>query len=249
MLFRLSAFLTASGFLRGVSLSPVSPGTAFFWGARGTVAALLAMFLAWNTDPAYSQGSGMPPEHRPMLFGYKESGHADLALFPQWLSVLRRHAQDDLKDKDCEASASGNCPMRNWQRFLSGIRGKPALEQIRSVNAYGNRKRYVLDIDNYGVNDYWETPREFLYNDGDCEDFAIFKYMSLRQLGFDPDSMRIVVLQDTNLRIPHAVLVVYIGGDALVLDSQAQEVISQKSITHYVPIFSINERHWWMHTP
>ena len=223
--------------------------SAFVTAAKRAVTVLSAVLLAWIPSPAYSQGSGQALEPSLALFGYKESEHANLAMFPQWIGVLKRHAKDDLKDKDCESPAFNSCHLRNWQRFLLGLKGKPPMEQIAAVNAYGNQKRYVLDIDNYGVNDYWATPREFLYNNGDCEDYAIFKYMSLKQLGFSPDSLRVVVLQDTNLRIPHAVLAVYINGDALILDNQAQEVVSQKQIAHYVPVFSINEKHWWMHMP
>ena len=204
---------------------------------------------AWNVHFVFAQDSIGQSKGGPLLFGYKESEHANLGLFPQWLSVLKRHASDDLKDKDCDSPKFNLCHMREWQHFLSGLSGKSPMEQIVAVNNYGNNKSYILDIDNYGVNDYWAIPREFVYRNGDCEDFAIFKYMSLRQLGFSSDAIRVVVLQDTNLRIPHAILAVYHNGDALVLDNQAQEIISQKQIAHYIPIYSVNEKHWWMHTP
>lgn len=217
--------------------------------AKRAITVLSAVFLALHLNVAYPQGVGQGLESNPLLFGYKESEHANLTMFPQWISVLKRQAKDDLKDKDCESPSFNSCHLRNWQRFLSGLKGKPLMEQISAVNAYGNQKKYVLDEDNYGASDYWATPREFLYNNGDCEDFAIFKYLSLKQLGFSPDSMRILVLQDTNLRIGHAVLAVFISGDALILDNQVQELISHKKIAHYVPIFSVNEKHWWMHMP
>lgn len=223
--------------------------SAFVKAAKRAITVLSVILLALRLDAAYSQGVGRMPEPNPPLFGYKESEHANLTMFPQWIGALKRHAKDDLKDKDCESPAFNSCHLRNWQRFLSGLRGKPLMEQIVAVNTYGNQKQYVLDSDNYGVSDYWATPREFLYNDGDCEDFVIFKYWSLRRLGFSPDSLRIVVLQDNGLGIGHAILAVYLNGDALILDNQAQEVVSQKQITHYVPVYSINEKHWWMHMP
>ena len=56
-----------------------------------------------------------------------------------------------------------------------------------------------------------------------------------------------MVLQDTNLNIPHAVLVVFFKGRALVLDNQVSGVVPAESIHHYHPFYSINEEGWWLH--
>jgi predicted transglutaminase-like cysteine proteinase len=73
--------------------------------------------------------------------------------------------------------------------------------------------------------------------------------MSLRWLGYAPDDMRIVVLQDTNLRIAHAVMAIGTGDDILILDNQVDEVLSHQRIVHYAPVYSIGETQWWMHLP
>jgi predicted transglutaminase-like cysteine proteinase len=161
------------------------------------------------------------------LFGYSESVQPDSGAFAQWTQVLERRLL----------------------AFLDTLRARPPGEQIAAVNRYANRKRYVLDLDNYGVEDYWAIPREFLYNNGDCEDYAITKLFSLRWLGFGTDRLRIVVLQDTNLRIPHAVLAVDTRNDIVILDNQIQEVVSQHDIVHYSPVYAINEQHWWLYLP
>ena len=123
------------------------------------------------------------------------------------------------------------------------LRGKPPMDQIIAVNAYMNRKRYIIDPRNYGVRDYWATPRQFLSRNGDWEDYAIAKYMSLRSLGFDDSRLRIVVLQDLNLGLPHAILVVYHKGSAFVLDNQIKSVVPADKVYHYKPYYSINENH------
>lgn len=61
--------------------------------------------------------------------------------------------------------------------------------------------------------------------------------------------IRLVVLQDTNLRIPHAVLAVNTANDTLIMDNQVDEVISHKHILHYVPVYAVNEKKWWMFLP
>jgi predicted transglutaminase-like cysteine proteinase len=112
-----------------------------------------------------------------------------------------------------------------------------------------NRKRYVIDPTNYGVPDYWASPVQFLHLNGDCEDYAIAKYLALRELGYDDEELRVVVLDDLNLGVAHAVLAVYSDDDVLILDNQIDTVVSANVIRHYRPIYSVNERHWWLHRP
>ena len=94
---------------------------------------------------------------------------------------------------------------------------------------------------------YWASPGEFFRRHGDCEDYAIAKFLSLRALGFDDAAMRIVVLQDLNLGIAHAVLAVELGGETLILDNQVADVVPARAIRHYRPIYAVNETHWWLY--
>ena len=110
-----------------------------------------------------------------------------------------------------------------------------------------NNWLYKVDPRVYRKKDYWATPAQFFNKSGDCEDYAITKYISLVHLGFDKKDMRIVIVQDLNLKVPHAVLVVYLDGKALILDNQIKQVVSASRITHYKPIYSINETKWWIH--
>lgn len=110
-----------------------------------------------------------------------------------------------------------------------------------------NQARYITDIVNWGTSDYWAIPYEFFVRHGDCEDYAIAKFMTLRAAGFSQDNMRIVVLNDENLRIMHAVLAVYVGEEIYILDNQIKRMVSHRSIHHYTPIYSINETRWWRH--
>jgi predicted transglutaminase-like cysteine proteinase len=183
------------------------------------------------------------------LFGYRETARNNLDIFPQWLSVLERHIREKAPEGHCETRVLDSCHVKRWQSFIKKIRPLPLHEQIIRVNRFANQQEYILDIDNYGIEDYWATPKQFLYNNGDCEDFAITKMLTLKQLGFDTRDMRIVVLQDTNLRIAHAVLAIDVQGDTLIMDNQIEEVVSHKHIVHYVPIYAVNEQRWWIYLP
>lgn len=183
------------------------------------------------------------------LFGYPQVAQARLSDFPQWLSALERHLRDDLEDGDCGAPTLNRCHMAEWLKVLDDARGLPLEAQLQAINRYANRRPYVLDLDNYGLEDYWAIPREFLGAGGDCEDYVITKLFSLRWLGYPPEQMRLVVVQDTNLRVPHAVLAFARGGQVYILDNQVQAVLRDQDVVHYVPVFSINESRWWMHLP
>lgn len=204
---------------------------------------LISLFLCTSFSvPALNN----PPD---ALFGYKEMPRPDLAIFPQWLSVLERHINEMTPNGQCDQDIFNRCHMREWLAFLQSIEKLGAGEQVRKVNAYANSREYVLDLENYGLDDYWATPKQFLRNHGDCEDYAIIKMMSLKLLGFDTSRMRVVVVQDTNQRIAHAVLSLDNADDILILDNQVEEVMSHRNIFHYVPVYSVNEENWWMHLP
>lgn len=211
----------------------------------GSVKTMLRVLAACLLCAGQSPASAFPAD----LFGYTQEPQQRLADFPQWLRVIERHLRDDLQDGDCKSRLINRCHLAGWQRFIEQTRALPVREQLAAVNRYANTRDYVLDLNNYGVEDYWAIPREFLNNGGDCEDYAITKFFSLRWLGLPTEDLRLVIVQDTNLRVPHAVLAVSRGPDVFILDNQVQAVLSHRDVVHYAPVFSINEAHWWIHVP
>jgi Bacterial transglutaminase-like cysteine proteinase BTLCP len=129
-------------------------------------------------------------------------------------------------------------------------RSQVVIEEPRSAaNRFSNDWRYKADDQNYGRRDYWATPLEFLRHSGDCEDYAIVKYVSLRQLGFTPEQLRLVVVRDVVRDLAHAVLAVYLDGEVYILDNLTKAVLQQERISQYVPYYSINETTRWAHVP
>jgi predicted transglutaminase-like cysteine proteinase len=100
---------------------------------------------------------------------------------------------------------------------------------------------------NYGADDYWASPLEFLRNSGDCEDYAIIAYVTLKTLGFDIDSLRFVVLHDKVRDEAHAVLAVYLDDKIYTMDSLVDGVLTQDRFQSYVPQYSVNETTLWAH--
>ena len=190
------------------------------------------------------------------LFGTMEYSSNDIKPFKKWSDVRVRHQNEGipgsrainlLAKKSCRLSKNLKCVTDEWLDEINRLKDETDIKKLSAINMYLNKARYVTDMVNWRQKDYWATLNQFFNRDGDCEDYAIAKYYSLKELGFTPDQMRIVVVDDTNLNIPHAVLAVYLEEKIWILDNQISKIIEHDNIIHYTPLYSINEKSWWLH--
>lgn len=194
-------------------------------------------------------GSAQAQKAPPRLFGSIEFIGGSLAALPQWTRVLDKISRETAVYEACNRDIN-KCPspaVAAWQAHIRGLEGLSRRRQFAELNRFLNRFTYRLDMENFGFEDYWATPLEFLTRSGDCEDYAIIKYVSLKALGFPVDKMRIVVVQDVLRNLAHAVLAVYIDNDILIMDSLFAGVLSHKLVTFYSPQYSVNEKTRWAH--
>jgi len=180
------------------------------------------------------------------IFGFKENPHSSLKPFPKWQQVLKSYKN---RPGACGNGQLNACAYKKWKELIEELKHKPKKYQLGKVNSYMNLYRYIMDPINWGVRDYWEIPKEFFAKFGDCEDYAIVKYFTLRALGWKAEDMKIIVLQDMNLRIAHAILAVRFEKKEMILDNQIGLVIESKRIRHYRPIYALNENGWWRYKP
>ncbi len=186
----------------------------------------------------------------PRLFESREIHSTNLAQFKQWREVLARWQQQRASAvTTCADGVWKACEPQEWARLVRELRGLPLRDQVERVNAAFNRHPYVSSFKNWGEVSHWETPFEFLHKNGQCQDYAIAKFMMLRALGVPNEKLRMVVLHDTVLRLDHAVVVAYVGGEALMLDNQISRVVPVSQVHHYRPYYSTNETGWWLHVP
>ncbi len=210
--------------------------------AGGTKTARAASIKDVPARVAFQQAAAIAPMGQyPKLFGSTEKQSNSLTAFTKWTAMFDRF-------DNALNTPGGQQSMNSFKTQLEFLRGLPMNKMVSGVNEIVNRVPYINDSNIYGQSDYWATPVEFLKNGGDCEDFAITKYVALRALGIPEERMRILILQDLQKNIPHAVLVVYTDNGAVLLDNQIKSVTSVDRISHYKPIFSINRDGWWLHT-
>ncbi len=208
----------------------------------------LSIFMACLAFAVLS-GSPALAGAEPSFFNSKETRSTNLKPFKKWTAALTRYSKEAAEQGkgDCQATKLNKCHYEKWNAYLSGLKGKRALTMVREINARMNKAKYITDSNNWGKKDYWASPGEFMSRFGDCEDYAIIKFLSLKKLGFKEDQLRVVAVKDMNLKVGHAILVVFLDGKTYVLDNQIKQVVEAATIRHYQPVFSINNSTWWRH--
>ena len=136
-----------------------------------------------------------------------------------------------------------------WQSLIKSHNNKNEKEKLTLVNSFINQTRFVDDITHWGKQDYWATPIELLAtNGGDCEDFSIAKYFTLREMGVPDERMRITYVKSLKLNQAHMVLTYYPSPDSdpLVLDNLINDVKPASKRSDLLPIYSFNAQDLWL---
>ena len=136
-----------------------------------------------------------------------------------------------------------------WSKLLERTDFGGDMAKVREVNRFFNQMRFVDDIDHWGEKDFWATPIEFLgTNGGDCEDFSIAKYFTLRHLGVPEEKLRMVYVKALRLNQAHMVVAYLPDPDAepLILDNLNPEVLRAGLRRDLQPVYSFNGDGLWL---
>ncbi len=145
--------------------------------------------------------------------------------------------------------------VRDWRDLLENLADKDEQTQIRQVNEFFNRRlRYQDDEITWDQEDYWATPLEALdAGAGDCEDYSIAKYVSLRKLGIPDERLRLFYVRarlggpDSNLSQAHMVLGYYADPreEPMILDNLITRIERASRRDDLTPVFSFNSQGLW----
>lgn len=136
-----------------------------------------------------------------------------------------------------------------WQSLIAENQAEPESVRVSQVNAFVNQLSYAEDQNQWDKREYWATPREFiLANGGDCEDFAIAKYFTLRAMGVPDNRLRLVYNLELSRGESHMVLYYYPEQNAspLVLDNQTNDLSAPEGRIDLQPIYSFNSAGYWL---
>jgi predicted transglutaminase-like cysteine proteinase len=140
----------------------------------------------------------------------------------------------------------------DWLKLIELGREQPVDERLERANQFINsRTMFESDFQVWQAQDYWATPLETLgIGRGDCEDFAIAKFVSLVALGIPQDQLRLIYVRaqmDGGRSQAHMVLGYYPdpNGEPRILDNLVGTIERASSRPDLVPVFSFNAEGLW----
>ena len=115
--------------------------------------------------------------------------------------------------------------VRQWERIEHHLStGKAHFKTLVAINDFVNGFKYKSDLENYGVSNYWVSPKEFFAKgSGQCQDYAIAKYALALEAGFTTKTgAKLELVFDRRKQAYHMVLIIKDS----VLDNQNKKIIS-----------------------
>ena len=98
------------------------------------------------------------------------------------------------------------------------------------------------DMTQWGVADHWSPPLETLTTRrGDCEDYAIVKYVALIDAGVAKDDVKLVIVRKRLPEEEHAVVAVRAGGAWLILDNRTLALAPAGEVRAATPLFVLDD--------
>jgi predicted transglutaminase-like cysteine proteinase len=177
-------------------------------------------------------------------FGFIALQAPEGGLWRKWRDVQRDIRMEATIMAACRASPD-ECPSAPARRFLAMIeaaRGRQGRARLGEINRAINLSiRPMSDLAQYGVVDLWTSPLATLAaGAGDCEDYAIAKYVALQEIGVSDEDLRLLIVRDARLGEDHAVVAARLDGRWLVLDNRRLVLLEDEQLNQYAPMFEID---------
>jgi predicted transglutaminase-like cysteine proteinase len=176
-------------------------------------------------------------------FGLQALDTVPSELSAKWAALQSRILSEEETLAACR-SGDSNCPAAA-HRFLYIVelgrqrQGRARLGEINRAVNLGIKP--MSDWAQYGTEDFWSSPLATLSaGAGDCEDYAILKYVALRQAGIVPNNLRLVIVRDTRRKTDHAVAAVRLGEEWLILDNRTLIIVNADDARQYYPLFILD---------
>lgn len=139
-----------------------------------------------------------------------------------------------------------------FNSLLGRLQNKNVRQQLTEVNNFFNQFRYTDDLSQWGTEDYWATPEEFMgVFSGDCEDYVISKYFALRALGVADEHLYLTYVKAKKENIAHMVLSYFETPQSipLILDNYNPRIVTADKRKDLLPVYSFNARSLFLTTP
>ena len=166
------------------------------------------------------------------------------AMLETWLAVWRRwndekRALHACKDDRRQCTDPAALELLDIIDTARALKGRAQLGEInRAINL---AIRPVDDLAAHGRVDVWSSPLETLASRaGDCEDYAIAKFVALLEAGVPPENLRLMVVRDTARSDDHAVVAAKLDDEWLVLDNRRLVMLADTQLANYAPLLQLD---------
>ena len=215
---------------------------------RGVRSAVLTVALAIWAVPGYA---GTPQNDQPLSkpaaaepFAMTASLISSGGLLGKWEGVSRAIEADLEIIRRCESDRA-HCTSPAALRLLAIIdsaHNRDGLAKLGEVNRALNLAiRPMSDEAQHGLPDFWSSPLATLTSGvGDCEDYAIAKYVALQEAGVSQADLKLVIVHDRQFSEDHAVLAVRFEGRWRMLDNRRMIMAEDTQMRHMQPLFTID---------
>jgi predicted transglutaminase-like cysteine proteinase len=176
------------------------------------------------------------------LFGMEtEPALGDLA--SKWRSVELEIGQEERVLADCRIQKPCPEPAQELLNIIAEGAGHTGRARVGLINrAVDLAITPTADETQWGVEDHWSSPLETLQSHrGDCEDYAIVKYVALREAGLSSADVKIVILRQLFPSEDHAVAAARVNGEWLILDNRHVALVRDTDMTRATPKFLLDE--------
>ncbi|WP_245703894.1 transglutaminase-like cysteine peptidase [Modicisalibacter muralis] len=197
-------------------------------------------------------GNAFDPSRRRLLIGVG----ATLLLSASGMLGLATGAMDPQRMRTTMTERYGHQGAQTldaWLNLLRKLEGRDIADQLKGVNDFFNRRvRWLDDSQIWDEEDYWATPLETLGRGaGDCEDYSIAKYQTLKKLGVPGERLRMIYVRArlgrSSITQAHMVLGYYAtpGVEPLVLDNLLPTILPAGERDDLSPVFSFSSDGLW----
>jgi predicted transglutaminase-like cysteine proteinase len=168
-----------------------------------------------------------------------------------WEEILERHNPEKVYGKDSQLL---NPAVRlQWNNLSKAMPTSSPEQKLQYINGFFNRWPSANDIDNFGEEEYWASPEEFMEKGGgDCEDYAIIKYLALHYFSWPAEDLWVVLVTNKKTKVKHAALAARNGKKTFILcnlSRPAYLLIPEKQyMENFTPLFALNGSALWAFT-
>jgi predicted transglutaminase-like cysteine proteinase len=217
--------------------------------SRGVAARSLAVLLVLmplvligpvTAFAQYQTGATAADAAAPEPFGLNTVPVTSGEVVTKWSGVVANiRAEGDILTRCRDDAESCTAAAQKFLAVIADGRAHEGRARYGVINRAINLAiQPMSDLAQWGVPDRWSTPLATLTTGrGDCEDYAIAKYVALREAGEAEDDLRLLIVRDLAAGEDHAVVAARIEEKWIVLDNRRLALVEDVEMPRVLPLF------------